>query len=247
MAEESDEQIITNLPESSEANSPLFDHVLSKIRSQSQSQEARYASKQLGVLGKNFIDIDNFLDVLYSLLDSNGYIRKVDDQESPNKFLYTEEYPDIETNISNTITFEIVKRAPASLSAGSEPFRGTKHYRPLYLGDEKDDREGGRVIHMQQMYDNRIRFRCWSSKYEHARRLATLMESILSKYYYVLRGYAPVVIYEGRDDSRNSDSYGNHRFQGIPLELFVRTNERVILREQEINCIEQNISIGRSI
>jgi hypothetical protein len=237
-------QIITNLQDGPSGGYITFDQILDQVRKKSSAQAHRYSGKELGIYGKNFIDIDNFLDVLYSLLNSNGYLLKVDDAPEPNKFIYTEEYPDIEANYNNTITFEIVKRAPASLSAQSDPFDGVKHYRPLYLGDEEDAKEGGRIIHLQSMYDNRIRFRCWSSKNEHARMLATLMESIISKYYYILRQYVPVIVYEGRGESRNSDKYGDHIFQGIPLDLFVRTNERVILREQEINCIEQNIQIG---
>ena len=238
--------IEVELPEST-VDSGLFDRILLNLQAGTKNQGQRYSDKTPGLSGKNFIDIDNFIGVLYSLLESGGYLLGADDNDEPNKFLFTEEYPDLEANVRNTITFEIAKRAPASLSANSDPFSGTKHYRPLYLGYETDDREGGRVIHLQSMYDNMLRFRCWSGKVEHARKLATLLEGILNKYYYVLRQHVPVIVYEGRGGGRNSGEYGESRFQGIPLDLFVRTNERVMLREQEINCIQQNIQIGRSI
>lgn len=207
----------------------------------------KYAAKGVGLEGNNAIDIDNFLRVLYSLLQSNNYLLGPDDEYDPNKFIFTEEYPKIEAETKNIVTFEIYKRAPARLSKDSEPFSGTAHYRPLFLGEEKDGHEGGRVVHLQSMYDNLIRFKCWSNKVEHARKLATLMEGILNKYYYVLRQYVPVVVYQGRSDGRVTNSYGDSRFQGIPLDLFVRTNERVILREQEINCIQTKIQVRGSI
>jgi hypothetical protein len=227
--------------------SSQFDNILENIKLESQTVASRYAAKGAKLKGKNFIDIDNFLKVLYSLLQSNNYLLGPDDDSDPNKFIFTEEYPNIEAEQKNIVTFEIYKRAPARLSKDSEPFSGTAHYRPLYLGEETDGHEGGRVVHLQSMYDNLIRFKCWSNKVEHARKLATLMESILNKYYYVLRQYVPVMVYQGRSDGRVTNNYGDSRFQGIPLDLFVRTNERVILREQEINCIQTQIQVRGSI
>lgn len=224
----------------------LFSSILSDMRGSAGRIADRHSAKVLKASGKNHIDIDGFIEVLYQLLDANNYITKMGEADQPNKFLFTEEYPDIEADSRNTITFEILKRAPASLSANADPFSGTTHYRPIYLGDEIDSREGGRVIHLQSMYDNMIRFRCWSSSTQHARKLATLMESIINKYYYIFRQYVPVIAYQGRSDSRISGAYGDARFHGIPLDLFVRTNERVMLREQDINCIEQNLHIGGS-
>ena len=52
-----------------------FDEILEWIKLDSAKITGRYSNKDMGVKGLNFIDIDNFLDVLYSLLESlNTYI-----------------------------------------------------------------------------------------------------------------------------------------------------------------------------
>lgn len=221
-----------------------FDQIVEWIKIDSTKLSSKYGNKTLPDKGLNFIDIDKFLDVLYSLLESNDYLLKDGDKEDPNKFLFTEEYPDIETEKRNTITFEVFKRTPANLSANSDPFKGTSNYRPMYIGEEDDGTKGGKIVHLQSMYDNRIRFRCWSPKTAHARKMASLMESILTKYYWVLRQYVPVLIYEGRGDGRITNEYGDNRYQGIHLDMFVRTNERLILREQEIVSFEHDLKLS---
>ncbi len=70
-----------------------------------------------------------------------------------------------------------------------------------------------------------------------ARRLASLFESIMQKYYYVLRKYVPVLIYTGRGNTIITDNYADSRYFGIPLDFFVRTNERFILKENELRTI----------
>lgn len=192
----------------------------------------------------DFVDIDKFIEVLYSLLESNNYLLKDGDDPDPSKFLFTEEYPDMETEKKNVVTFEIFKRTPANLSANAEPFKGTTHYRPMYLGEEQDGKDGGVTVHLMSMYDNLIRFRCWSEKTSQARKLATLLESILTKYYWVLKQYVPVLVYEGRGNGRISNEYGDNRYQGIYADLFVRTNETHSLKEQEIVSFETQIQLS---
>ncbi len=220
-----------------------FDSIVQSLKLDSQKVAKRYTPQVQPESGPNFIDIDGFIDVLYSLLESNNYILKEGDEPSPDKFFFTEEYPDVEADNRNIITFEIQKRAPACLSSNEEPFKGTKHYRPLYLGGENDGHEGDRVLHLQSMYDNRLRFKCWSGKTSQARKLASIFESILTKHYYSLRKYVPVLIYEGRGDGRITNEYGANRYQGISLDVFLRTNERLSLREQEIVCFEEALQL----
>lgn len=209
--------------------------------------ERKYGPKdQIGGIG-NYIDIDSFLDVLYNLLESNNYILTDDDKDDPSKFLYTEENPDISVSssqdgrIKDTVVFELVRREPASMSSKAEPFAGTKYYRPIMIGEENDGNEGGRIIHLANFYDNLIRFTCFSTKSKQARRIATQFESILHKYHFIIRKYAPVVIYVGRGNGKLANQFGT--YQGIPLELFVRTCEHTMIREQEINSIEHNIKL----
>ncbi|RLA68515.1 MAG: hypothetical protein DRQ78_00065 [Epsilonproteobacteria bacterium] len=195
----------------------------------------------------DFIDIDKFLEVLYSLLDSNNYIKKEDDENNPDKFVFTQEYPDILVNEKQVISAEIERRTLANLSANAEPFSGTSVYRPIYLGQAKDPIDGGINLNLQTMYDNGLRFTCWASKMMTARRLASLFESIMQKYYYVLRKYVPVFIYIGRGNTTITDKYGDSRYFGIPLNFFVRTNERFILKESELRTIKIETNVDSTL
>lgn len=206
-------------------------------------------AKKYGVAGdltSDFVDIDRFLDVLYKLLKSNNYILLEGESQADNmnKFEYTEEFPDKENNDMNIVTFEIMRRAPASLASDADPFQGTKHYRPIYLGESTDSVNGGKVIHMMNAYDNRIRFKCFSKSTSHARRLASLFESLLIKYYFIFKRYVPLIITEGRGNGLISNEYGLNRQQGIPIDVFVRTYERFTLREQELKCLVQEIKVS---
>ena len=195
----------------------------------------------------DFVDIDEFLDVLYSLLDSGNYIKKEDDTKDDKKFIFTQEYPNFLINEKQIVSVEIQKRTLANLSSGSEPFSGVTAYRPMYLGQEKDSINGGINLNLQNMYDNGLRFTCWSSSLITARRLASLLESLMQKYYYVLRKYAPVFIYTGRGDTNVSEKYGDSRYFGIPVDFFVRTNERFILKENELRTIKIKTDVSTSL
>jgi hypothetical protein len=224
-----------------------FDTVVKRL----QMDALRIQREYKGVSGHEenspFIDIDEFIEVLYSLLKSNNYLYNEEFEDDATRFLLTEEYPDVNTENRNIITFDIKKRSPASLSANKDPFTGTKTYRPMYIGEEKDSKDGGRIIKMQMIYDNRLRFVCWSNKVGKARRLATLFESILLKYYWTLRQHVSVLIYEGREDGRISNEYGDNRYQGIPLTVFVRTHEMIYLKEQELKGIDLDVDVCTSL
>lgn len=192
----------------------------------------------------DFIDIDKFIEVLYSMLDSNGYLCAEDDCDDHSKFIFTQEYPDMLVDAKRIVSAEIDKRTPANLSSNSEPFRGTTVYRPIYLGQNKDVIDGGINLNLQSIYDNSIKLTCWSDKLITTRKLASMMEAIMQKYYWVLRKYVPVFVYVGREDTIVSESFGDSRYFGIPLKFFVRTNERFILKESELRNIKINYSIG---
>lgn len=228
-----------------------FDRILSSIVTDNKALQREYQIKtDSNGNFSSYIDIDGFIDVLYSVLKSNNYILSDEDDNSTGKFFFTEEFPDTriskntDNKIKDTISYDLVKRVPSSMSANAKPFDGTVVYRPIILGDERDKGDGGRILHLAHFYDNLIRFTCFSTKAHQVRKLATLFESILNKYYYSLRKYAPNVLYVGRGNGRVANGVGEHN---IYLDLFVRTCEHTMLREQEINNIEHNIKINRNI
>jgi len=229
----------------------LTDNEISQIirnlitSSQQQSRNVRNIDEEFM---SDYIDIDKFIEVLYSLLESNGYLIEGDKQEEENntcsKFTFTQEFPNFLVNSNTVVSVEVEKRVPASLSANSEPFSGVKSYRPMYLGQEKDEVDGGINIDLQSIYDNEIKLVCWSDSLIMARNLSSLFESIMQKYYWVLRKYVPVLVYTGRQNTIVTDKYGDSRYFGIPLHYFVRTNERFILKESELKNINISHTVG---
>ena len=223
-------------------DSVLFEEIVGRIRMGSANIKADY--RQRGSEESiNYVDIDQFFEVLYSLLKSNNYILEDGEESHSDKFIFTEQYPDIENDSQDIITYEIVKRTPANLASNAEPFKGTNQYRPRYIRSEKDNKDGGTVVYLSSSYDNRVRFRCWSTSSVKARRMATLLESIFQKYYHILRKYVPVMVLEGRGDGRSSNDYGSSRYISVPTDVFVRTDEIFTLKEQEIVCIEEQINL----
>lgn len=190
----------------------------------------------------DFIDIDKFIEVLYSLLDSNGYLKKEDDNDYT-KFIFTQEYPDLSVDKKSIVSAEIDRRTPANLSANAAPFSGTSVYRPMYLGQQKDAIDGSIKLNLQTIYDNSLVLTCWADKLVTTRKLASLLESIMQKYYWVLRKYVPIFLFTGREDTIVTDVFGDSRYFGIPLKFFVRTNERFILKESELRNITINYSV----
>lgn len=225
------------------SDSKLFNQILNQIRLDANKINRDFREKGESKEDINFIDIDRFLDVLYALMESNNYLLE-DGEVNAEKFTYVEEYPDIEADASDVITYEIIKRAPSKLSGdGAAPFRGTSQYRPRLVREEIDGSSGGKILYMNNQFDNMIRFRCWSRKVSQSRKLASLLETILNKYYFVLRKYVPIIILEGRGNGRLSTEYADNRYMGTPVDIFVRTNELFTIKEQDIICIETKLSL----
>lgn len=228
-----------------------FDKILANLKSTRTDILDRYCSDGYSGNHNNLIDINKFLAVLYSLLDINNYLINSEKNEEVehrlDKFIFTEEFPEITTQSQNIVTYEVLKRTPANLSKNSEPFSGTTHYRPFFIGEFEDDTEGCRVARQGLIYDNRIKITCWSPSTLHARKLASLFENLMHKYYYFLRQFAQVFVYEGRMDGRIDNRHGDTRYQGIPLTYFIRTFERFDLREDEVKNINLNTKVIREI
>jgi hypothetical protein len=231
-----------------------FDRVINSIRIDSERLSKAYGAGD-NELEYNLIDINKFIKVLYTLLDMNGLLLnpdKVDGIDANiaigqkleiNKFFFTEEYPDEKTGDRNIVSFEIIKRVPASLASGASPFEGTKQWRPMLRKVIDNNIEGVKEAELMTMMDNRIRFTCWSTKVQQAHKLARLMEQFIAKYYWFLRQFAPVIVFEGQNiQSRATDAYGSLRYYPIYLDYFIRTAEVYSLSENEVKVINLNIN-----
>lgn len=193
----------------------------------------------------SYVDINTFLDVLYELLKETGLTLRSDEDPdaNPGKFFYTEEYPDEDANNSRLVTYEIAKRAPASLGKDKSPFSGRSNYKAMLRTDSVINPNGGVDNLYYSQWDNRIRFICWSPKSRDVRELASTVEGFLSKFYQRLKQFVPVLVIEGRDNSINLDSYGYKRFRKVSIDIFVRTNEKFVLSEKDIELFEKVIKV----
>lgn len=218
--------------------------ILNTIRAKADRQQG-VARTQLSEKDPKLVDIDEFIDVLYSLLKDGKYIAdKQDDSTDVNKFVFTEEYPSFTVGQTRIVTAEVNRRELASLASSAEPFAGTHRYRPMIIGEDNDTKDGSIDIHMQTMYDNQMILTCWSPSLRDARKLASLLETFLQKYYWVLRRSVPVCLYTGRREMIVDDRFGDSRYFGIPLSFFVRTNEKFTIKESELRNIRIKHDIG---
>lgn len=215
---------------------PEIDLYIESLKKQVMSSRERISGDIKGLLQNN-ITIDKLFDILYDLFKSKDLL--IEDQQKLdnnifNKFVFTEEYPEQINTDGNIITFELTKRAPASLASGAPVFSGTKQYKPTYIYQEKDLENNGINIYYKHQYDNLVTFICWSTHAKAARELAALLESIITKYYPFFRTRLPVITIEGRSAPIFSNGYNGKRFRGIPIEIFIRTDEIEVIKVDEL-------------
>ncbi len=225
---------------------PQIDLILTRMLAKGQSASDRI-SGDIKRLCQNNITIDKLFDILYDLFKSKGLL--IEDQQDLtendySKFVFTEEYPDQVNTKGNIITFELTKRAPASLSSNAAPFEGVKQYKPMYIYQERDVEHNGVKLYYKHQYDNLITFICWSTHAKAARELVALLESILSKYYPFLRTKVPVITVEGRQSPIFTNAYESKRMRGIPLTLFIRTDEIEVIKVDELEHMPQILLTG---
>ena len=237
-----------------EYNSTLFCSLLEQATAEANAMKKSYETLTDTTLN-NFVDINKFIKVLYTLFDINGLLLQYEDEETkdstqninqmhyPNKFLFTGQFQEDKTNGRDVITYDIIRRKPAALGAG-KPYEGnTTHYRPMLRGTAHNKITGCHEMHMSTIMDQTIRFTCWSQKSSQAYYMARFLENFITKYYWFLRRFVPVVVFEGQNiDGRATDKYGNLRYIPVYLDFFIRTEELFILSENEVKNIELNVN-----
>lgn len=221
-----------------------FNNVVASIKAQQQKYATEYAVPESGAQCYN---IDKVLETFYSLVDRSGYLIDSSNSSllqlpSDQKFVMRGEYPDESIASKTIITYDILRREPASLASNKEAFQGTKQFRPFYIGDRRDGVHNERVIDLALMYDNLVEFIAWSPKISQARSLATLFEQLFHKFYWDMRKITHVFIYQGRSDNRLTTDVSAVRYYGIPMHVFIRTVEKFELRESEITGFDIQVT-----
>ena len=221
-----------------------YDFILNKMLNAACNQKARISSESDY---SKYITIDSFFELIYDLFKSNNLI--IDEQQklsddTYNKFVFTEEYPDSTNAHGNIVTFELSRREPASLGSGDEPFAGTKRYMPMFIEEIIDTENNDCLMYYSHMYDNEITLTCWSPQSKGARLTASLIENIMCTAYYFIRQKVPVFIMIGRQQPLFTTKYENKKLVGIPMTFFVRTNEVRIVKKETLEHMPELLLDG---
>jgi hypothetical protein len=159
--------------------------------------------------------------------------------------IFTEEYPpkDIE---SETITYRLLSRDPASMSGGRHLNQERQEWKP-HLREISDDpnHPGYRLTTIGQKFENQIVFTCWAKSNKTANTRAIWLEDTLKAYTWFIK-------YEGVDEfyfiRREPDfllDMGQANFlQGRPLVYYVRTERLTHLSEPTVRRIILQYSVG---
>ena len=220
--------------------------LLNKIRKDSMEM-FNLSSTNPEDIKNQYISVDNIYDLFYHLFDTNSLLERNDsilENDKYNKFVFTEEYPNSFNTSNNIVTFELTKRAPASLGKDHPPFSGTKQYKPRYVRESKDINNNDTTIHYSHLYDNEITMTCWASTSRNARLTAMLVENIMSAAYFFLRRTVDVFVMNGRHEPIFTTKYENKKLVGIPISFFVRTNEVKTVKRETLEQLPEILLQG---
>ena len=152
---------------------------------------SKLASVQDIINSRKKLNIDRFLSLIYYVLKESNMLKDMPDVDVVNKskFYFTNMYPDIPegTETDNIITYEILKRSPATLESKAVSSKRFIQRSPTYMGTTKDHMDGGLVDYYLSTYDNEVQFTIWSQKAEDAYRLSSMLENFFIKYYNIFR------------------------------------------------------------
>lgn len=227
-----------------------FDSILQALGVASARRLKEYSDSDIEAALKNNTTLNDFMGFLYQVFDNQNLLLNSSKEDSAfsvsdhsgsthYKFLFTEEYPDSSNQDIDIVTQTISRRSPSRVGAGSEPFSGVGKIRPHYLGETQDIINGGMIAHFLRMYDNEIHLLCWSKSTAHARIIAETIESLLLKFYPLLRSKVDIFRYIGRGATHMSNDYGSKRLTCIPLTFFCRTSEWFCIKQKELDSFPE--------
>lgn len=185
-------------------------------------------------------DVDGFVDLVRRAVEHAETIGKV---IGSRKVMFTRDYS-LKNFDKDIVTHSIAKRQPGSVSQAS-PFEGVKNYRPILREEVEDSSNPGyKSIVFGFIYDNIVRFTCFSRTNKEADERALWFEKLINSYLWFFR-YSGVnrVLYYGRGQEVIESFEGNNIY-GREIDFFVRTEEISIVSEKTIEQIVVNYDIS---
>jgi len=182
-------------------------------------------------------NLDRFFELALQLIN----------KESNNSVSFVEEYPpqDMESLGKEVITFRLIKREPAAMSADATT-RKQKGFRNYY--DTKESNYGDNVIQIyNRPLDHEIEFSIWAVSNKLANKRAIWLEDLFVKHKWVFTS-------EGADrfffERRLQDGYllvGKQKLFYRPLRFSLRFNDFMIRANYEIKDIEIALNLKSEI
>lgn len=187
-------------------------------------------------LVKNVVDLENQnlerrVLVVEQMPDTNFF----EDPDEPLK------------EVSGLILTTVLKREPATLVGGNEPFNPKRRdIRPRMIRAEikNDPERPGEVVYViSKLFDNLVGLNICARTNKRADELAEWFEDLMEKnrWYFERKGFLKV-FFEGRmADLRRDDSMIKMSFR--PLKYYVRTETYYTITEQQLNRIVVQIKV----
>ena len=185
-------------------------------------------------------DVDGFVDLVRRAVEHAETVGKVTEER---KALFTRDYS-LKSFNKDVISHSIIKRQPGAVGKAA-PFDGVKNYRPILREEIEDsDNPGYKSAVFGYIYDNLVRFTCFSRTNKEADERALWFEKLINSYLWFFR-YSGVnrVLYYGRGQEVIEEYEGN-KIYGREIDFFVRTEEISVVSEKSIEQIVVNYDIS---
>lgn len=184
-----------------------------------------------------FVDIYEFFDVFYNLLDSLNILNK--DSKDESKISFVEEYPDTEYEEDTFVVYSIGKRDFfANKSIGENT--NIRQHKPLQLEEEYDTIQNNIKTDYAYKFENEIKFEVFSTSTRRVQEISKLLESIILKYKGNLLLYVDKILYKGQTELEYNPKYFARRLFSKSVNMQVITLETFTIVSEEIKYMNKN-------
>lgn len=187
-------------------------------------------------------DINDFFDLVRRALEDKQYNH---DGISANRgIVFTEEFPRKELE-TETISFALQSREPASMSQGRHGNGRVREWKPHVRGVDDDPNNAGyRIVTFGQKFENYITLTCWAKTNKRANKRARWLEDTLKEYAWWIKynGIDEFYFVEQEADQILKLDGSNNIIMGRPMRYFVRTERLTHVSENTMRRIIIDLS-----
>jgi len=188
-------------------------------------------------------DVDGFFSIVQRCLQDKQNSEAI---ANDLKLNFLEEHPPGEIK-TETISFTLRSRAPASLSRGPALSGGRQEMKPHIRSLENDPTQPGhQVITMGQQFENEVVLTCWAKTNKVANQRARWLEDTLKEYAWLIKyeGVMESFFLRQEDDMVLEVDSTSNTLKGRPLIYYVRTERLTHILEPTIRRIVVEYGLG---